>query len=70
MAAYLVCSLISGFAFALTSFLGFDAGLWAMTLWYVAGCWTGFAASLALFLLVGSGQKPPMPHWPEGSAVR
>ena len=53
MAAYMVVSLITGFTCAAVSFLWYGVPLWAMGLFYVGGCWTGFIASLAVFLLFG-----------------
>lgn len=70
MVAYLVVSLIVGTTCAAVSFLGFGAGLWTMMVWYVVGCWAGFAVSLIVFLLKSFRDEPPVAHWPERASVR
>ncbi|MCF6232077.1 MAG: hypothetical protein L3J36_03080 [Rhodobacteraceae bacterium] len=59
MAAYLVVSLITGFTFAAVSFLWYGVPLWAMGLFYIAGCWSGFAVTLVVFLLIGLHDDDP-----------
>lgn len=70
MITYLVYSLIAGIVCAAVNLVLFDAGLLAMLLWYVAGSWAGFIASVAVFLLIDAGRKPQMPHWQEGTPAR
>ena len=65
--AYLMISLIMGIVCAAVGLIGFGAGLLAVFLWYVAGSWIGFAASLILYLLIGARQPTPSPQWPDGS---
>jgi len=70
MAAYLVVSLMTGFAWAAVSFLWYGVSLWAMGLFYVGGCWAGFLASLAIFLLTGPRDDPPPSQLNKPSVAR
>lgn len=70
MLAYLVVSLITGLACATISLLGFGAGFWIVAMWYVFGCWAGFAGSMALYLSGGAGNAPTGAQWPDQSAIR
>jgi len=70
MAAYLVVSVVTGLSCAAVSYFGFGVGLLALALWYVAGCWAGFAACVAAFLLAGAGRKPPLNQWHQETAIR
>jgi len=70
MASYLLVSVISGFACALTGILSYDAGFWLAVLFYVAGNCAGFTVSVAVFMLRESRRTPPVPHWREHSAIR
>lgn len=70
MAAYLVVSLISGFTCAAVSFLWYGVPLWAMGLFYVAGCWSGFLAALIVFLLIGPRNEPKDVGWPDRPVSR
>jgi hypothetical protein len=72
MLAYLVVSLITGLTCAAVSLLGFGAGFWTVVLWYVLGCWAGFAGSVAVavYLLGGAGNAPTGAQWPDRSAIR
>jgi hypothetical protein len=58
MAAYLVVSVMTGIAFAAIGLLSFDAGFLGTALWYVGGCWAGFAAAVALHLLSDARSGP------------
>ena len=58
--AYLIVSLIAGFAVAAVGVFGFCAGLGACLMLYVAGCWAGFAIALAVALLGRPWRKPPL----------
>ena len=62
MLAYLVCCLIAGLACAAVSFVGFEVGILGIALWYVLGSWAGFAASVALFMLISVRQNSPKPY--------
>lgn len=70
MAAYLVVSLITGFTCAAVSFLWYGVQLWAMGLFYVAGCWAGFLFALAVFLLIGPREKPQDTNWSDSPVSR
>ncbi len=70
MAAYLVVSLITGFTCAAVSFLWYGVPLWAMGLFYVAGCWAGFLAALAVFLYIGPRGKRKDANWPDHRVTR
>lgn len=43
MAVYLVGSVMSGVIFALASLIYLDGGIWSFLMWYMVGCWAGFA---------------------------
>lgn len=58
MARYLVFSVIAGFACAAVGLWGFGVGLLGVFLSYVVGCWAGFAATVAICMLVGAGNDP------------
>jgi len=70
MIAYLVISFFTGIVCAVVGLIGFGVGLLGIFLWYIAGCWAGFAVSVALFLLIDSGQAAQGARWREGSTVR
>lgn len=70
MAAYLVVSLITGFSCAAVSFLWYGVPLWVMGLFYVAGCWAGFTATLAVFLLISPRDDAKDSKWPDRRATR
>ena len=70
MAGYLVVSVISGILGAAISYFGFGAGVLSAGLWYIIGCWAGFAASVALFLIRDGHQQPPLPHLQQQSSFR
>lgn len=70
MAAYLVVSLITGFTCAAVSFLWYGVPLWAMGLFYIAGCWTGFLLALVVFLLIGPRDKSKDTDWSDSSVAR
>lgn len=70
MLAYLVLSLITGLIFAVTSFLGFDTGFWATLMWYVLGCWAGFAGGVSVYLLNGARNSRPVAQWPDRTVIR
>jgi len=67
MAAYLMISLITGIVCASISLIGFGTGLLTVFLWYVAGSWIGFAASLVMFLITSAKQTKITSQWPDGS---
>lgn len=69
MAGYLIISVVAGFACAAVSYFGFGMGLLPVVLWYIAGCWAGFAAAVLVFLLRGS-ENQPLPQWQQRSATR
>lgn len=58
MAAYLILSVLAGTISALVGVFAFDAGFLATTVWYIAGCWAGFAVSLITVLAVIFARKP------------
>lgn len=68
--AYLVISVMTGLGFAAVGFLGFGTGFWATILWYVAGCWAGFAVCFVLTLIGSKKQTPRVALWPDNSAAR
>ncbi len=70
MAAYLVVSLITGFTCAAVSFLWYGVPLWMMGFFYVAGCWSGFVATLAMFLLIAPRDDPKGTKWPDRRVTR
>ncbi len=59
MLPLLVVSILTGTLSALISLMGFDAGPWAASMWYVVGSWAGFAVSLGMVLLLMNWPKPP-----------
>lgn len=54
---FLAVSVFTGIACAILSVLGFGAGLWMAVLWYVIGCWIGFALPVAIYLIVYMAPK-------------
>ena len=51
MLGFLAMSVITGMACAMASMLFFGVGLWMAVLWYIIGCWIGFAASVGAYLI-------------------
>jgi len=68
--AFLVVSVMAGLGFASVGFLGFGAGFWAVILWYVAGCWAGFAACIGWVLIGGNKPSSRVAPWLGDSPVR
>jgi hypothetical protein len=71
MIAFLVLALFSGVAFAGVG-AAMGAGIWAVLLWYGAGCWAGFLLFLAAIVTVRRWpwRRPALQTGPAISADR
>lgn len=58
MAAYLIISVFTGLVAFFAGLIGFDTGFWTAALWYVVGCWAGFAVTLAIVIAAMQIRKP------------
>ena len=63
---FLMVSILTGFACAVISVVAYGAGLWIALLWYVIGCWIGFAMPVLAYLVASLASKTnPDQSYPE-----